>query len=497
MRKYGLEITSSKRVGSETTATVTMAFINSCTIDPDTIMCETGATSTNLFTFSPGGDAETVNISFYDQDIGDIDHLYMILDGSSTDAWFFTDFSIITANGEWRDCSFEFMNYWGLDNDCTPGGHPYVTIDVSNTSSICHNRASSGGGSEVDIPVSTTNGTRVYAAEFTTANRSGCASTNTFDWYFVHNCTFYENSGSYIHYCNTDKAIVSTITSTFEPAGAGETVYASFTDENIGELNYLHLDLSSGSDGWCFDKLSLLINDQTDEWVTCDFGTLLGWITIDTDCTNGFGYDSLAIDLLSEYTPCYYDDTISSPIAAPSAQPTIPTYTPTNMPTTLRNYSAVFTTLDRSGCDTSNTIDVAFINNCSYITAGEQLDTCNQDYAVSTSIQTFSPGGIGETVNVSFIDVDIGQVTHLYLEGSDDAWCFDQFSVLVDDTTNEWRTCSFEWMSYMTIDTDCSGNGGLSMITLDISNTSRLCQNSSTNITQQVANSLVFCSHKV
>ena len=494
MRKYGLEITTSKRTGSETTSTVSFAFISNCTLDGSSLQCGSDAISTNSLSFSPGGVSETVEMTYYDQDIGNVDYLYLILDGSSTDAWFFNDFSILAANGEWRDCSFNFMNYWGLDNDCTPGGHPYVTIDVSNNSDICHTRGTYGG-SGIDISVSTTNGTRTYAGEFSTANKDSCVSTGSIDWYFVNNCSFYSDSGNYQHYCNTNKAMVSTISSSFDPADPGETVYASFTDENIGELNYLHLDFSGSTDGWCFDKLSLLINDETDEWITCDFGTIIGYFVVDTDCSGGFGYSSVAIDLLSSDSPCYYDDSVNLPTEEPTGVPSAyPTANhPTVQPIEIRNYTAVFTTLDRSGCETTRTVDMYFANNynCSVTEAQGLAGWCNNGNVMTTSTQTFTPAGNGLSNTVSFIAEDIGELTHLYLSGSTDAWCFDEFSILVDDTTNEWRTCSFSFMSYMTIDADCSGNGGVESLTIDISNSSVVCSDygSTSTVTGSTADS--------
>ena len=473
-------------------------------MDGSSLQCGSDGISTNSFSFSPGGVSETATVSFYDQDIGDIDYLYLILDDSSTDAWAFNEISILvteddgTGNEIWRDCSFDFISYFALDNDCTPGGHPYVTIDVSNSSDICHTRGTSSG-SAVDIPVSTTNGSRTYAAEFTTASSSGCPSTGSIDWYFVHNCSLYDDGGNYQHFCNTNKAIVSTITSSFIPGGVGETVFESFTDENIGELNYLHLDFEGSTDGWCFEKLSLLINDETDEWVTCDFSKLIGYFIFDTDCSGGFGHTSLAIDLLSENSACYYDDSISYPTVEPTSIPSVnptnmPTSTPTNQPTLqpteIRNYTAVFTTLDRSGCETGFTVDMYFANNCSYASAtdgGEITGSCNSAYVVKTSTQTFNPAGVGLSTTLSFIDEDIGELTHLYFSGTADGWCFDEFSVLIDDVTNEWRTCSFKSLSYVIIDADCSGNGGLNPFVVDITNASGFCHPSTSNVTGSTA----------
>ena len=45
-------------------------------------------------------------------------------------------------------------------------------------------------------------------------------------------------------------------------------------------------------------------------------------------------------------------------------------------------------------------------------------------------------------------------------------------------------------MSYMTIDADCTGNGGLDLITIDISNSSSLCRSTSSNIDANTSQSM-------
>ena len=148
-----------------------------------------------------------------------------------------------------------------------------------------------------------------------------------------------------------------------------------------------------------------------------------------------------------------------------------------------RNYSAVFSTLNRTFCDTSNTISIYFASNCSYFSGGEATRYFNSDSVIKTSTQTFIPAGIGLSETVSFNDTDIGEITHLYLSASGtDGWCIDEFSILIDDETNEWRTCSFSFMSFMSIDGDCTDNGGVSVITLDVSNSSLLCRSSTSDI---------------
>ena len=112
------------------------------------------------------------------------------------------------------------------------------------------------------------------------------------------------------------------------------------------------------------------------------------------------------------------------------------------------------------------------ISNCSLTSSGE----CNADDVISTSTYTFVPSTRTEPVTVSFIDEDIGDVTHFYVTTcGTDRWCWNKFSVLIDESKNQWRDCSFEFMKYMLLDQDCSGNGGLSSITVNISNTSTMC----------------------
>ena len=155
-----------------------------------------------------------------------------------------------------------------------------------------------------------------------------------------------------------------------------------------------------------------------------------------------------------------------------------------------RNYTAIFTTLDRSGCQSANTISTYFASNCSYFSGGLSTQTCNSEHVIKTSTQTFTPAGLGLSKTLSFDEADIGELTHLYLSGGTDGWCFDQFSILIDESTNEWRTCSFTFMSFMTIDTDCDGNGGLDLITIDVSNSSSLCHSSTSNISTNNSQSM-------
>ena len=63
----------------------------------------------------------------------------------------------------------------------------------------------------------------------------------------------------------------------------------------------------------------------------------MGAFVLDTDCSSGRGYTSLAIDLLSQNSPCYYNDSYSGSLnpteqstTNPSCAPiiTIPTSSP-------------------------------------------------------------------------------------------------------------------------------------------------------------------------
>ena len=59
---------------------------------------------------------------------------------------------------------------------------------------------------------------------------------------------------------------------------------------------------------------------------------------------------------------------------------------------------------------------------------------------------------------------------------SSDGWGLDKVTFLMNDMTNEWRTCEFgNIMGRLAFDTDCSGNGGFDSVTFDISSPDSIC----------------------
>ena len=147
---------------------------------------------------------------------------------------------------------------------------------------------------------------RIYAADITTTDYSGCASAASINWYFLNNCSFIDSSGIQQQYCNSDGTVRSS-TQTFTPPPAGETTFVSYNDKNIGDLRYIYMGLSS-TDAWCLGKITFLMNDVTNEWKSCDFTSWIGILPIDTDCSINGGFESITFDISSSDSVCYDDD---------------------------------------------------------------------------------------------------------------------------------------------------------------------------------------------
>ena len=181
-----------------------------------------------------------------------------------------------------------------------------------------------------------------------------------------------------------------------------------------------------------------------------------------------------------------------------------------------RLYQAQFHTLDYPTCEAGTNMVVFFINNCTFYDekTGEATNYCSNignyginynfswnfnyyhdayningsyDYnnlsinlPIHTTAYTFVPGQQqGKIKTISFIDIDIGNITHMYIgqeEAHKDGWCLDDFSVLIDDINNIWIDCSLKFIQYVSFDSDCSWEEGWLYITLDVSNNSQICQ---------------------
>lgn len=148
------------------------------------------------------------------------------------------------------------------------------------------------------------------------------------------------------------------------------------------------------------------------------------------------------------------------------------------VPTDGRRYSVMFTTADGDSCESNDTFNTYFIS-------GDLETTPTQ----------FIPASVGLTKTVLFEQDDIGQLNKLYVGGSNGnyRWCFDDFRILVNDTTNEWRNCSFKFMNYLALDSNCevAFNGGYKHIYVNISDSSKFCGSSITNISSSGPQSMI------
>ena len=147
---------------------------------------------------------------------------------------------------------------------------------------------------------------RLYAADITTTDYSGCVTTGGVDWYFGSNCTYIDSGGIQQQYCNTDVSL-TTSTQTFTPANPGETTSVSYQGTNIGDAEYIYMAISH-TDAWCLDTITFLMNDVTNEWRQCEFSSLMGRMVLDTDCSANGGFESVAFDVASSDSVCYDAD---------------------------------------------------------------------------------------------------------------------------------------------------------------------------------------------
>ena len=86
---------------------------------------------------------------------------------------------------------------------------------------------------------------------------------------------------------------------------------------------------------------------------------------------------------------------------------------------------------------TEDTISFNFYSDC--IMAGSYCAS----YSDYTSTRTYEPESIGNTYQIEFSEGDIGDISHLYLNGNgNDAYAIQSFDILLDDTLNIWNNCS-------------------------------------------------------
>ena len=317
------------KANAMTRANFSIQFISNCTYVDNNNYCEENIGSlTEKFIFSPqlnvisnNSDATSISINFEDIDIGEINFVQIRIEDAileESNSWMIESFSFLAGFDEnnnseeiWRDCSLNWMQYYNLDSECTDnGGSELLTINVSENSTVCKNRGSTRSsipGNE--IGVSTNRSERNYTLEMRTSDlNSACDSNVPLNIRFIHNCSFIDNDGELQTFCNKNDTMIATQLYTINTAGVGSSVTISFIDTQIGAVNYLYIEYTddSSDDGYCFDYLKILINDETNEWIECDFEKLMGFLLLDGNCHDAVSrlYKSLTLDLLSENTPC-------------------------------------------------------------------------------------------------------------------------------------------------------------------------------------------------
>ena len=137
-----------------------------------------------------------------------------------------------------------------------------------------------------------------------------------------------------------------------------------------------------------------------------------------------------------------------------------------------RQYSLRIETPIGGGCGSNANVGVYFINDCTRSSL-----TCSSTVA-TTSTTSFATPSQGSWASTTFSEADIGTITHMYLaltSDTNDAWCFRDFDVLIDDTVPIWANCSVSDIGYIPLDGDCSLSIAATSIIIDVSEDSRLC----------------------
>ena len=98
-----------------------------------------------------------------------------------------------------------------------------------------------------------------------------------------------------------------------------------------------------------------------------------------------------------------------------------------------------------------------------------------------TSVQTYFPVSIGTTCYSSFTATDIGAIYHVqFTSNGDDAYCIQNFDVLLNDTTQLWSNCTVEYTSHIVIlstadETGLFASGSMKDITFRVDDQSTMC----------------------
>ena len=266
-------------------------MINNC-IRNSSFTCSSYESATEAQTFYSGGLGDRSVASWVGNDIGNFTHIEIGY-ASGTDGWCLAEFAILIDNYNWMNCSFDFMQYFWFDSDCTLGsGYDLVVIELSKICTTNYNFTSS---SLISVP--NMNATREYSVYFDSTALAECSSSASVNVTLINNCSF---SGDNQYDCDeiwykTKKIAMSNFT-------FNTRKWLDFTDRDIGEITNLLITTNSG-DGWCFDSFGVLIDAETNTWRDCSMD-FMGWYLIDNDCSQSGGNTRLLVDVSENSVIC-------------------------------------------------------------------------------------------------------------------------------------------------------------------------------------------------
>ena len=268
-------------------------LINNC-IRNSSFTCSSYESATEAQTFYPGLElGDRFVTSWAGDDIGNVTHIEIGF-VSGENAWCLAEFAILIDSYNWLNCSFDFMQYFWFDSDCSlNSGYDLVVIELSKICTTTHYNSSNS--SLNSIP--NMNATREYSLYFDSTALPECSSSASVNVTLINNCTFSWNN-------KYDCDIISYKTKTVAMSDFtfNTTKWLDFTDSDIGEITNLLITANS-DDGWCFDSFGVLIDDETNIWSDCSMD-FMGWYLIDNDCSQNGGDTRLLVDVSENSVIC-------------------------------------------------------------------------------------------------------------------------------------------------------------------------------------------------
>ena len=294
---------------------------------------------------------------------------------------------------------------------------------------------------------------RYYSVSFETKVCQSCDSPSTYYFKLINNCI--RDSTQPVTCLSYERV---TETQTFIPASQGESVSISWIDDDIYNITEIEIGVSSGSNGWGLGQFSILIDNNTNLWINCSLD-FMQFLWFDEDCSEDGGYQEVVIELSKI---CTSDPNSNSNFYSIAAN--------TN---STRKYSIYLDTESISGCESSGSMSLTLINNCT-IHSTTRYDCDKTSYSTtSITIGSFSSG---TRKWYNFNDSDIGEITNiLIVSNSNDGWCLSDFGILINDENNKWSNCSMGFMTRFLLDGDCSSLGGNERLLIDVTSDSVIC----------------------